>query len=490
MSPFRHLRLLVRTFVLICAVVFPPSAWAQDWPIFYDPFTVRTINLTLSSGDWNTVQNDTTFEQEVPAYLSFTGETPLLVALRRKSSTALSGPGGSKKVGLKIDVNEFVPGQSWHRLKKLSLENGADTSVLLEGFAWYLHGLAWTAGIYPYMPGLGSWVRLNVNGVYHGTYVNVEQVDKRFMENRGLWLDDDTWLYKQGEVGPPTLEFGGLQGSPTIAALCYSPFVGGCPTPPPATLAADLDARVHMQGMLTLGAVNCWAYSPDNLFSKGKNIFFADSEYEKRKYYSWDMDANFGSLNATRSIYEVGNSPYEDLVLDNTAFRPIYDQIMRNLINGPFKATNLVPLIDQLQTAILPALGADPFNPCGVGDFDDLRAFVAARNTNVASQLPPSVAVGDPLPNVGAMLAIGPNPIRTQSRIQFEVEHSGPVRVAVYDTRGASVSTLVDRELPAGRHQASWNGTDSEGRRLAAGLYFVSLANGGKRWTKEVVLLQ
>lgn len=490
MSPLRPVPLLVRVFVLLTAVVGPPSAWAQDWPVFYDPLTVRTINLTLSSADWNTVQNDTTFEQEVPAYLSFTGETPLLVALRRKSSTSLSGPGGTHKVGLKIDVNEFVPGQSWHRLKKLSLENGADTSVLLEGFAWYLHKLAWIPGGYPYMPGFASWVRLNVNGVYHGTYVNVEQVDKRFMENRGLWLDDDTWLYKQSDVGPPTLEFGGPAGSPTFAALCYSPFSSGCATPPPATLATDVANRVDMQGMLTLGAVNAWAYSPDNLFSKGKNIFFADSEYEKRKYYSWDMDANFGSLNATKSIYEIGNSPYEDLILDNTAFRPTYDQIMRTLINGPFKTTTLVPLINQLQTAILPALSADPFNPCSVGDFDALRSFVSARNTNVASQLPAGVAVGDPIPTAGAMLSIGPNPIRTHSRVQFEVERAGRVRVAVYDTRGASVSTLVDGELPVGRHQASWDGTDTEGRRLAAGLYFVSLANGGKRWTKEVVLLR
>ena len=34
---------------------------------------------------------------------------------------------GFTKVSLKLDINEYVIGQSWHGLRKLSLENGSIT---------------------------------------------------------------------------------------------------------------------------------------------------------------------------------------------------------------------------------------------------------------------------------------------------------------------------------------------------------------------------
>jgi len=479
--------------LLVALAVGVRPAQAQNWPDIYDPYTVLTLNLTLSSQDWNTVLHDGTFNITVPAYLSVPGETPILVGLRRKSSVALPSEGSAAKVGLKIDINQYVPG-SWHKLKKLSLENGADTSTLLEGFAWFLHRLAWTTGGYPYMPGLGAWVKLYVNGQYNGCFVNAEQVDKRFLENRGLWLEDDSWLYKASDVGSHTLEFPSAPGTPHSAnytALCYSPFpVGSCSTPPPATLAADLSNRIDMQGMLTLGAVNAWCYSPDNLFSKGKNHFYADFTYGKRYYYTWDMDANFGSLNTSRSIYELGMSSYEDLIIDNPTFRTQYDNIMRTLINGPFATANLIAAIDALEAALTPAMSTDPYNPVTASEFTDLRNFVTARNLNVASQLPPSVSVEGDSPVREARLTAQPNPFQTRTHVAFGVERAGTARVRVYDTRGALVRTLVDGALPAGRHQTSWQGTDETGRPVGAGLYFVVCEADGRRWNRAVTLLR
>jgi hypothetical protein len=498
--PFFRTAFLVRRVLGLAALLLAllsTSAPAQNWPVFYDPFVVRDIHLTMNSTDWNTVRNDLTFNQEVPAYLSLPGETPVLVALRRKSSIALPSEGNAQKVGLKIDVNEFVPGQSWHALKKLSLENGADTSVLLEGFAWYLHRLAWAPGGYPYMPGLACWSRVFINGSYLGLYVNVEQVDKRFCENRGIWLDDDTWLYKSSDVGPPTLEFGGPTNSPACTTLCYSPFVSSCSpscsTPPPATLATQLPTQVNMQGMLTLGAVNNWSYSPDNLFSKGKNFFFSDHRYDLRRFFSWDMDANFGSLNTNKSIYEVGMSPYEDIILDNPTFRQQYDNIMRWLINGPLATANLTAALNTLEPILTPAWQSDPYGPPEGGaasQFASLRNFISSRNAFVASELPPTTAVGDEVREPHASLTAQPNPFRASTRLAFELERPGAVEMSIYDMRGARVRTLVDAPYPSGLHQTVWDGADDQGRRLSSGLYFVRVETEGKSRSKGVVLLQ
>src|SRR5688572_5991509 len=248
--------------VLLFSVFAARPSAAQIWPEFYNPTSIRSLNLTMSTQDWDAVRNDQTFTVEAPAQFWMDGESPVLVAVRRKSGVPIAKSGNPTKVALKIDINEYTE-QSWHGLKKLSLENGGDTSTLLEGFAWYLHRLAWRPGGYPYMPGLASWARLTVNGHYYGVYVNVEQVDKRFLEWRGVWLSDDTWLYKQSDIGTPTIEFGPLSHSPTYSALCYSPFPPqSCPTPAPATVAAQLSTLIDMQDMLTLGAVNAWCYSP------------------------------------------------------------------------------------------------------------------------------------------------------------------------------------------------------------------------------------
>jgi flagellar hook assembly protein FlgD len=64
------------------------------------------------------------------------------------------------------------------------------------------------------------------------------------------------------------------------------------------------------------------------------------------------------------------------------------------------------------------------------------------------------------------------------------------VSLEVYDVAGRLVSTLVDGELDAGRHQAKWDGTNNDGKRIPAGIYFSRLDSGGKRATEKVILVK
>src|SRR5687768_3445467 len=172
------------------------AANAQDWPEIFDPLVLRTINLQMADADWQTIQNDEAFEIEVPTLMWLDGEDPMLVAIRRKSADALNKGKGYSKVSYKIDINEYVSGQNWHGLRAVSLDNGDDENVVSEGLAWYLHRLASGPEGYGYDAGLASWVRLIINGVDTGVYLSAEQRDKRFLQNRGLWEEDGTWLYE------------------------------------------------------------------------------------------------------------------------------------------------------------------------------------------------------------------------------------------------------------------------------------------------------
>src|SRR5687767_12342124 len=345
MKSILRLSALVTVFVLTVS-----GANAQAWPDVFNPFQILTLNLQLSDQDWDTIRHDLTNEIEVPATFWADGETPILVLVRRKSSRALPSEADPVKVGLKVDINELVDGQKWRGLTKVSLENGADSGVVEEGFAWNLHQLA--SGSYGYQAAYAAWVQLRVNGQLIGVYVNAEQRDKQMLRNRGLWTEGETWLYDQDDIGLPVLEEG--EGpDPIFDALCYSPFNltagkkggGACRTPNDATLAAQLPQLVNMSGMLTQGAVDAYTDNHDALLSHGKNFQFADfsdpagtGKDTRRLYFPWDLDAVFrstsGGVYGSKNSRKVTTSPYQEVILRHPAFRAQYNQIMLNLLDG------------------------------------------------------------------------------------------------------------------------------------------------------------
>ena len=83
-----------------------------------------------------------------------------------------------------------------------------------------------------------------------------------------------------------------------------------------------------------------------------------------------------------------------------------------------------------------------------------------------------------------------PNPFNPSTRISFVVRERGPVRVVVYDLRGARVRELLSASVTAGRHQLSWDGRDDLGREMASGVYVCALEQGRERQTRSMVLIR
>jgi hypothetical protein len=388
------LPLYLMTAIIVLLMGGRSAAQVADWPDVFDPLALHRLYLEMDPDDWLVIQNDQTFELEMPALFWADGEDPLLVAVRRKSASALTEDPRFIKVSLKIDINEYVVGQTWHGLHKLSLENGDDQDVVAEGLAWYCHRLASGPLGYGYEAGLSNWVTMNINGIDTGVYVSQEQRDKQWLRNRNLFVANQTWLYKKSDQGPATLEVGPDDGSnsPTHVALCYSPFrsPGDCPTPNQTELAAELPTYINMQAMLTLGAVNAFIANPDEMFNHQKNFWFADfTTGPTRMYLPWDLDSSMPGGGLNRTIY--GNTtPYETILLGNPTFRAQYSQIMNNLICGPLAAENLIAFVNSIEPILTPALETDLNNRIGdsIGDhFDSIRGWIAQRVPIVAGQI-------------------------------------------------------------------------------------------------------
>ena len=72
-----------------------------------------------------------------------------------------------------------------------------------------------------------------------------------------------------------------------------------------------------------------------------------------------------------------------------------------------------------------------------------------------------------------------PNPFNPTSRIRFDVERGGSVRLDVLDVRGRLVRTLVSGRSEAGSYLAAWDGVDASGRAMPSGTYICMLRFGG-----------
>ena len=83
-----------------------------------------------------------------------------------------------------------------------------------------------------------------------------------------------------------------------------------------------------------------------------------------------------------------------------------------------------------------------------------------------------------------------PNPFNPETKIEYHLTHNADVRLAVYDTYGREVRTLVEGTRQAGNHAEIWNGRDEAGLLVAAGIYFsrldIRILSGDKRKYSDV----
>lgn len=83
-----------------------------------------------------------------------------------------------------------------------------------------------------------------------------------------------------------------------------------------------------------------------------------------------------------------------------------------------------------------------------------------------------------------------PNPFNPVTTIPFELVRGGHVALDVFDVAGRRVRALLDTVLPAGMHEASWDGRDSSGREVASGIYFYRMSTPGRAETRRMTLLK
>jgi len=81
-----------------------------------------------------------------------------------------------------------------------------------------------------------------------------------------------------------------------------------------------------------------------------------------------------------------------------------------------------------------------------------------------------------------------PNPFNPETVIRYGLKTHGRVQLRVLDIIGREVALLVSDRLSPGSYEATWNGKDSNGRRVASGTYIYQLTVDNYQISKKLLL--
>lgn len=100
-----------------------------------------------------------------------------------------------------------------------------------------------------------------------------------------------------------------------------------------------------------------------------------------------------------------------------------------------------------------------------------------------------SLGAGDALPRAFGLRLASRNPGPRGTMLELALPQRSLAEVDVHDVRGARVQRIASGEREAGVHRLQWDGRDSGGRRVAAGMYFVRARTAGGLFQQRVVVM-
>ncbi|MFQ6610764.1 MAG: plastocyanin/azurin family copper-binding protein [Fidelibacterota bacterium] len=83
-----------------------------------------------------------------------------------------------------------------------------------------------------------------------------------------------------------------------------------------------------------------------------------------------------------------------------------------------------------------------------------------------------------------------PNPFNPATIITYQVPKSSLITISVTDINGRLINTLVNNLQDAGSHSIMWNGKDSYGHTVSAGVYLYRIQAGNYTQMRKMVLLK
>lgn len=82
-----------------------------------------------------------------------------------------------------------------------------------------------------------------------------------------------------------------------------------------------------------------------------------------------------------------------------------------------------------------------------------------------------------------------PNPLSDHTTIGYLLKQSTSVKLKIFNILGKEIITLVDKFEASGEKAVTWDGKDTDGKRVSNGVYFYSLKIGDTQVTNKLVVI-
>jgi Concanavalin A-like lectin/glucanases superfamily/Secretion system C-terminal sorting domain len=147
--------------------------------------------------------------------------------------------------------------------------------------------------------------------------------------------------------------------------------------------------------------------------------------------------------------------------------------------------------VDLMVAQTVPGDDDNNFN----GTLDDIRVFDYAMSLEKIAELNDfTTKISDDncneLPIQSYLFQNYPNPFNGQTHISYDIQNTSKVNLIIYDILGRRLNTLVDEVKSPGKYSAVWDSKDSNGNKLASGIYFIRLKTNNYVGTNKIILLQ
>jgi hypothetical protein len=117
------------------------------------------------------------------------------------------------------------------------------------------------------------------------------------------------------------------------------------------------------------------------------------------------------------------------------------------------------------------------------------KTAIVIRNDRIYAFTPGNVTAVDEsmngILNSFSLLQNHPNPFNPSTTIKWQQPETNVVTLKIYDVLGREVTTLVNEELSAGKHDAMFDAS-----RYSSGVYFYQLKAGDFIQTRKMILLK
>ncbi|HSD89592.1 MAG TPA: CotH kinase family protein, partial [Kofleriaceae bacterium] len=388
-----------------------PDAFVDQSGPLFEPNHIVQVAVTMAEADWDAMRVQTrTFDFIEGACLSQPPPSPFTtfhasitvdgasfadVGVKKKG---FFGSLDATKPSLKIKLDEYVVGQEYLGLEKLTLNNShQDPSFVRTCLAYEVFS---SAGI---VAPRCNFAHVTVNGRDMGIYVNVETIDHHMTKSR---YADGTGNIYEGTLSDFrkywTGTFDGKGGGDGTDLTPVANVVDGSLD---STFVSDLAQYIDVDKFINYWATEILTNHWDGYANDRNNYFvYHDPTTNKLDFIPWGPDgalqpnATFGPLGSTTGPVAVaanGAIPYRLFSLPGTKQQFLDRQ--RALLSSIWNEATLLAEVNRMETLITPIENAYE-GTAWHANVDGVRNFVNNRRATLTAALDAGPTWTDPLP--------------------------------------------------------------------------------------------